>query len=361
MYGVVSYGCATAAGDSVAELWKALQEGRDFSNNGMLRFQNRGGGSDLEILTRKLSHSFRMMVEQAPSAASNRLLYGNYGVILASTKGRLNDFVWNASAPQLREDPLTPLLHSTLAACELKPWRSVVVSNACSSGLAASRLAQLWLKQGMSDVLVFAADVVSDFVVRGFDSLKLLSDRPPRPFSSDRNGFLLGEAAACMWLTASPNGARATLHTVGLDSEGSAVTRPTASGASLIRAARQIPGLKDSPPDLILAHGTGTVINDQTEDLAFSQLFPEKPLITGSKWCVGHTLAASGAVDMILACEILQKKSVFRLNSTTAIDPAFAGRYLTAGAAMLEAPKRVMVSSLGFGGMHASALLEVAP
>jgi 3-oxoacyl-[acyl-carrier-protein] synthase-1 len=286
-------------------------------------------------------------------------LHGRYGVILASTKGRLNDFVWNPAGDQLREDPLTPLLHSALTACELNPCRSVVVSNACSSGLAAARLAQIWLSQGMRDVLIFAADAVSDFVLKGFETLKLLSTRPPRPFAADRDGFLLGEAAACMWITSSASDALAVLHRVGLDSEGSAVTRPSTSGISLIRAARQVPGVSESPSDLILAHGTGTLINDQTEDLAFTQLFG-RPLVTGSKWCVGHTLAASGLVDMILACEMLRQKGVFTLHTTSTVDPAFGANYLTNGSAMPEPPKRVLVSSLGFGGMHASALLEVA-
>jgi 3-oxoacyl-(acyl-carrier-protein) synthase len=277
---------------------------------------------------------------------------------LASTKGRTSDFIWQATPAQLQEDPLTPLLHAALAAAELKPWRSVVVSNACSSALAAARLAQLWLKQGMSDVIILAADVVSDFVIKGFDSLKLLSEQAPRSFAANRNGFLLGEAAASLWISHSIRDTRAILHPVGLDSEGSAVTRPTASGESLVRAAEQITGIREIPPDLILAHGTGTPINDQTEDLAFSQLFPSlKPPITGSKWCVGHTLAASGAIDLILACEILQRKEVFSLHTTDKVDPAFKCRYLTQGAPLPEAPSRVMISSLGFGGMHASALV----
>jgi 3-oxoacyl-[acyl-carrier-protein] synthase-1 len=357
MYGVVSYNCATAAGDSTDDLWRALQTGADLAHDRTLRFVDRGEGTDLDILTRKLSRSFRLMMENAPREAADRLLKGGYGVILASTKGRTGDFIWNPTAEQLREDPLTPLLNQVLERLELKPLRSVVVSNACSSALAASRLAQLWLHQGMTDVLVLAADVVSDFVLRGFDSLKLLSNQPPRSFAANRDGFLLGEAAACLWLSQSVRDARARIHTVGLDSEGSAVTRPTASGASLVRAAEQISDWNELRPELVIAHGTGTQINDQTEDLAFSRLLPHRPFITGSKWCVGHTLAASAAVDMILACEIFRRQDVFTLHTTENVDPSFHGRYLTRGSTM-PAPSRILVSSLGFGGMHASAVLE---
>lgn len=357
MYGVVSYNCATAAGDSTEDLWRALDNGADLAQDRSLRFVERGQGSDLDVLTRKLCQSFRLMMENAPAGAPQRLLKGDYGVILASTKGRIGDFIWNPSPAQLREDPLTPLLQQVLARLELKPTRSVVVSNACSSALAASRLAQLWLRHGMSDVLILSADVVSDFVLRGFDSLKLLSNKTPRSFSASRDGFLLGEAAACIWLSHSLRDSQARLHTVGLDSEGSAVTRPTASGASLIRAAEQIPGWSELKPELVIAHGTGTQINDQTEDLAFAQLLPHRPFVTGSKWCVGHTLAASAAIDMILACEIFRRGEVFTLHTTETVDPKFQGRYLVRGS-KVPTPSRILVSSLGFGGMHASAVLE---
>lgn len=361
MSSVISYGCATVAGDSVEALWGALQSNRDLSVKNNFLFHNRGTGTDLDLLTGKLTTSFRNMLRDAPPGASERLMHGNYGVILASTKGRTNDFIWNASAEQLKEDPLTPLLTSVLNSLELRPFRSVVVSNACSSGLAAARLAQLWLKQGMGDVIILAADAVSDFVVKGFTSLKVISDQRPRPFAQERNGFLLGEAAACLWLSQTSHEGSFKLHPIGLDSEGSAVTRPTLSGESLVRAALRIPGLLANPPEILIAHGTGTPINDQTEDLAFNELFKntKRPMATGSKWAIGHTLAASGAIDMILACEILRLRNTFSLRTTSTVDPAFSGRYLISGSSC-PVGSRVMVSSLGFGGMHAAALLEAA-
>jgi 3-oxoacyl-[acyl-carrier-protein] synthase II len=135
-----------------------------------------------------------------------------------------------------------------------------------------------------------------------------------------------------------------------LDTEGYAVARPSHSGESLVRAASSFSGR----PDLILAHGTGTEINDATEDLAFSKLFPEgTPPIAGSKWCVGHTLGASAAIDVILACEAICRQETFGLATTAEADPAFKGNYrLRAGPLVV---KSVQISSLGFGGAHAMA------
>ena len=103
-------------------------------------------------------------------------------------------------------------------------------------------------------------------------------------------------------------------------------------------------------------------MNDETEDLAFSALFremPYRPYLTGSKWRVGHTLGASGAVDIILGCEALKRNRGFCLMTTPEPDPKFKCRYLTPGqeTGILH---RVLVSSLGFGGMHAAAVLEPA-
>jgi len=353
MHSLVSYGCATAAGDGAEALWQVVKSGRDCAGPDGFLFHGRSG-TDLDLLTRKLALSFRSMRERAPAAAANRLLHDNFGVILASTKGCANDFIFAPTAEQMAVDPLTPLLESALKTLELRPWRSCVVSNACSSSLAAVKLAQLWLNQGMTDVIVLAADVNSRFVRKGFESLKLLSQARPRPFSATRDGFLLGDAAACLWLSNHPAEGM-VIHPVGLDSEGSTVTRPEPSSESLLRAALKIPLLQQRAPDVILAHGTATPINDQTEDLALSRLLPAP--VTASKWATGHTLAASGALDLILACEMLKHGQTFDIFTTAEQDPALKMNYLVRGQSAHVAA-RVLVSSLGFGGMHAAALVE---
>ncbi|MGZ3722806.1 MAG: beta-ketoacyl synthase N-terminal-like domain-containing protein [Bdellovibrionales bacterium] len=365
-----SYGCATTAGDSVADLWNALLEGRDCSQtyapNPALRafqFKNRPSGGMQQVLVDKLLVSFAPV--RASLLREGMLGEGisggeKFGVILASTKGMSEDFVWDSASAGHASDPLTPILNEFLKRSELTPARALCVSNACSSSLAAMALAEKWMAQGLSQVLILAADGVTPFVIKGFQALKLVSPGGIKPFSADRSGFYLGDAAACLLLTRERRSSDLRLHPVGLDSEGSAVTRPSHSGVSLRQAALRIPDLLNLKPDILIAHGTGTVINDETEDLAFSGLFSEenRPLITGTKWCVGHTLAASGALDLIAAAEALRTGKLFRLMTTETPDPKFNGRYLTKNSAVPAKFSRIMISSLGFGGMHASALLE---
>ncbi len=258
----------------------------------------------LENLTLKL--------RKASLAAAKFRPRGAFGVILASTKGVSEDFIRKPGA-DLAIDPLTPLLQNALRRMELQPSRSLCISNACSSGLAAVKLAQIWLRQGLDDVLILAADASTPFVRDGFASLKL--------------GFAIGEAACVMWVSARPSDLR--VRGVGLDSDGSTVTRPLTAVPSLRRAILQIPDVLSRPPDLIFAHGTGTPANEETEGLVFDELFPQVPRLSSKKE-FGHTLGASANLDMILACEKIREGSA----------------------------KKILLSSLGFGGMHAAALVE---
>ena len=213
----------------------------------------------------------------------------------------------------------------------------------------------------MSDVIILAADLVGPFVVQGFNGLHLLTTDGNRPFSEDRNGLQLGEAAAAVVVSSSPGPLR--VRGVGLDAEGFAVTRPSQAGRSLKQACEMIPELREKPPELVIAHGTGTLLNDSIEDQVFSEIFADvekKPLITCTKWSVGHTLGASGAIDFIAACEALKRQETFTIAKTEKADPLFKCQYLTSGTrSELSRPlKSVLVSSLGFGGVHAALLLD---
>jgi 3-oxoacyl-[acyl-carrier-protein] synthase II len=131
----------------------------------------------------------------------------------------------------------------------------------------------------------------------------------------------------------------------------------------LARACLQIEHLQESAPELIIAHGTATALNDPAEDQAFESLFgsdEESPLITASKGSIGHTLGASGSIDLIAACEALKRQQVFCINNNDRVDASFSGRYLYAGHTY-AIPKlnRVLITSLGFGGVNAAALVEL--
>ena len=363
---IIGYGCTTSAGPGVGALWRALSEGVDLStpcsigaddSRAVVRgcfFPARAGGT---LDARTLLRNELLAAWKECQAGVERA--GRLGVILASTKGLVDDRIWQDATPQESwEDPATPVLEDFMQAASLSPLLSVCVSNACASSLGALWLAREWLTQKrVDDVLILACDLAGRFVLSGFQALGALSPERSRPFSAVRSGLQLGEATAAIYLSAREVPGHPQLLGIALDAEGYAVTRPSSSGESLSRACQQALGEWDA--HLVIAHGTATRANDEAEDRALASISNLRGVpITGSKWCVGHTLGASGALDLIAACEVLKKGRAFTLANTAHADPTFTGRYLCHGqdVALPEA-SRVLVSSLGFGGIHAAALI----
>lgn len=360
MIGICAYGCSTAAGQGVEALWMGLSQGQSFVRAVPTRswpvpptFEPKAclwpeTARATAAYDRLLFHLMNSWREAKTSL--NPMALKRTGVILATTKGVIEDYIWGETCP---DDVLTPVLDGFCQQAEIQTTRRVVLSNACSSSLSALWLAREWLcSQSVDHVIILAADTVGPFTLQGFNCLHALSAQTCRPFSGARDGLQLGEAAAVLVLGHSVGDF--VLSGVAIDVEGYAVTRPSPSGKSLQRAVQQMP----ARPDLIFAHGTGTVLNDAIEDQVFHEEYGTEPLITGSKWSIGHTLGACGAIDTILACESIRRAQVPALGNTSDADPGFHSRYLLKGAQTDHVPQRVLISSLGFGGIHAVALME---
>jgi len=361
------YGCSTAHGAGVENFWRALVSGRaqptPLEDSGLLKNK-----TDLlpayrvhlrRDLPTELSHRARLTKKLADSWESaggiNRQL--KTGVILASTKGFIEDVVWSEQTSTV--DTLNPLLDDFLSFTKIQPARRAVVSNACSSVAAALKLAELWFdSRSVDQVVIASADTVGEFVLRGFHSLHALTEEErATPFDQNRSGLQLGEAAAVLVVSRGES-AGPRLRAVGLNCEGVAATRPDEEGRSLYLALSEV--LKDADkPSFVIAHGTGTQLNDSTEDFVFHALYAEeraKPQITGSKWSVGHTLGVSAALDLIAAAEALETSQTFALPFLKTLDAKFKGDYLIKAGDLHG--DSVLVSSLGFGGVHAGLLLE---
>jgi hypothetical protein len=364
MISIRGYGCNSSAGVGVDALWNGLAQGIDHSEPvtaGKLslsayRFKSSSENlSAQERLVEQLSQAWR----EARSRFSSPLR-GRIGLIYASAKGALEDFIWNPNESQLSNDPLVCVLEGFKKRAEINPTRSLCVSNACASSVAALWTAARWLNSNAVDhVIVLAADLVGPFVLQGFYSLKSLSETKLQPFGARRDGLRLGEAAAVICLSRGEiNDGCPEITSIGLDTDGYAVTRPR--GESLTKAIRLALRESDLTPDFIVAHGTGTQSNDETEDGVFTTLFGKnRPPISGTKWSIGHTLGASGAMDVITACEVLRRKEYFRIANTGEIDAKLSGSYLIQKSELPKIPARnVLISSLGFGGLHSAVFIR---
>jgi hypothetical protein len=336
---VLAYACQTVWGNLTEDFWQALKN----------EIPPEHYTWEKQSLHQKLFSTLQELRSQASFCADDRL-----GVILASTKGEIDDYIWDEKTylAHAHEDGLTPLLHRFLKTAELKPKLSLCVSNACASSHSAIFLGQRWIEQKRVDqVLIIATDHIGEFIEKGFRSLNALTNSHPKPFAKERDGLALGSGAAMVLIAKTNPQSKLVLGSVAIDVEGYAVTRPAPSGKSLVRAHQMLGNIPK--PDLIIAHGTATLINDSAEDQAFFNLYGSTVPVTGSKWAVGHTLGTSGLLDVIAACEVLRAQSSFSLGTTLSADPALQCHYLTRGREATHAFKNILVSSLGFGGVHA--------
>lgn len=193
----------------------------------------------------------------------------------------------------------------------------LTVSTACTSGSQALLLASDMIRLGeVDEALVVAVDVLSPFVHVGFDALRALSpdSRPPVPFDASRGGLWLGEGAACAHLVRGGEGV-ATLRAGACAGDGFHMTAPEPSGRGLAQAIRA--ALREgqcSPAEIawISAHGTGTVYNDDMEASAFREVFggDSPPPIHCLKPVLGHTLGASGLLEIVLLCEAFRRREI---------------------------------------------------
>lgn len=251
------------------------------------------------------------------------------------------------------------MLARTLEKLPAQSWElTQVVSNSCASSHGALALAKRWLETDSCDeVLVLAGDLVGPFIQTGFQSLKALSSQGCKPFHEERDGLVLGDAAAAILLTRRAAGFE--LVDVQITNEAFTVTGPTPEGLGLQLCLKAMKHQRR--PDLAIAHGTGTGLNDLTEDhaLRVAQTHYETDFaITGTKWCIGHTLAASGALDLIAALMCLKHQRVYALPGSEARGKWQAKNFVTGGARALDNLHTVLVTSLGFGGTNGALLVQ---
>lgn len=241
----------------------------------------------------------------------------------------------------------------------------VTLSNACSAGGHALALAQDLVLLGEADAAVAAGgDAMTESMLA---MIGRMADGPSdvlRPFDARRNGTLLGEGAAAAVIV--PEGASfrplARLLSTGLTCDAHHETAPHADGIwramqeALTRAGRQ-----PEDVDLVLAHGTGTLLNDALEAAlllrALAATVPG-PLVTAVKGAVGHTSggAALLGVDVAIRC-LAQRVVPAIVGLERLLEEGGALRFVTERPAPAEL-RLAQVNAFGFGGVNAVTLLE---
>lgn len=244
------------------------------------------------------------------------------------------------------------------------------LSTACSSSAHALASARRLLAAGAVDaVVVGGADSLCRLTVNGFSSLESVAEGLTNPFSRNRSGINIGEAAAFFLMTREPNpGTEDTIELLGVGASSDAhhisAPEPTGAGAErAIRAALQQAGLDAAAVSYINLHGTGTKLNDAMEADVTTRLFGTAVPCSSSKGQVGHTLGAAGATEAGLCWLALSHYNARGLLPPHCWDgepdPDLAAVHLVEPDAALNSRNSAVFlsNSFAFGGNNAAVLL----
>ncbi len=235
------------------------------------------------------------------------------------------------------------------------------VSTACSSSAKALASGARLLEAGMADaVIAGGADSLCDFTVAGFAALEAVSGPRCNPFSANRCGINIGEAAALFLMTREPGPVQ--LAGWGESSDAHHISAPEPEGRGAEAAMRQAlarAGLQPADIDYLNLHGTATPHNDAMESWAVARVFGLNLPCSSTKPLTGHTLGAAGALEAAVAWLTLTDDGRLPVHHfdgqrDTALP---AVRLVAAGERLPEPPRAILSNSFAFGGSNAALVL----
>jgi 3-oxoacyl-(acyl-carrier-protein) synthase len=247
------------------------------------------------------------------------------------------------------------------------------VHTACASGGQALGTALKVMRRGLADFVLAGGydSMLNPTGLAAFCLLGALSadnetpERASRPFDATRNGFVLGEGAGFLvledWESAQKRGARIYAELAGDGNSLSSyrITDSHPSGDGPIQSMQQALAdaeLNPSEVDYVNAHGTSTLMNDRSECAALRVVLGpqiEKTAVSSTKSCMGHLIAAAGAVEAGV-CALAIRDGVAPVNANyTQPDPDCNVNLVTRESRPMRI-RAVLSNSLGFGGSNSS-------
>jgi 3-oxoacyl-[acyl-carrier-protein] synthase II len=250
------------------------------------------------------------------------------------------------------------------------PNKSVVT--ACAAGTHSVGDAFEMIKNGRAKVMIAGGTEASitPFAMNAFANMKALSTRndeptkASRPFSADRDGFVMGEGAGILILEelehAKARGAKIYAEVIGYGETCDAyhITAPADGGEGAARAFKM--ALKEGniafeDVTYINAHGTSTPANDRNETAAIKSVFGEHAkdlMVSSTKGATGHGLGAAGGIEAVIIAKAISEGIVPPTINYDNPDAECDLNYVPNKAVEKEI-NVAMSSSLGFGGHNA--------
>lgn len=237
----------------------------------------------------------------------------------------------------------------------------IVVSNACISGVLAILTGIRLIQSGVyENAVVAGADVVSQFVVSGFQSFRALSDMICKPFDKARTGLNLGEGAATVILSSHKKTETDVKVVSGaISNDANHISGPSRTGEELAFAIKKTlldAGLTAHDIDYIAAHGTATPYNDEMEANAINHAGLQHVPANSLKGYYGHTLGAAGLIESIIAIHAIKEGLIF---PSLGYDENGVSQPINICTELLKQPvKHALKTASGFGGCNAAILFS---
>jgi 3-oxoacyl-[acyl-carrier-protein] synthase-1 len=238
----------------------------------------------------------------------------------------------------------------------------IVVSHACVSGLLGIIAAMRLLQSGQYEHAVVAgADIISKFVLAGFQSFQAISDQPCRPFDADRNGLTLGEAAGTVILSSGLGNSSDSLEIAGgsISNDANHISGPSRTGKELyqaIQTAMKNARVSAREIDFISAHGTATLYNDEMEAKAITLAKLQEVPMNSLKGYFGHTLGAAGLIESIVSMQSLKENLV--LPTAGFSQPGTSEIVNVCSTLQSGQIKNCLKTASGFGGCNAALVIR---
>lgn len=309
-----------------------------------------------------------------------------YGVIIGSGIGGLNEFEEQYTRhTQQGPDRISPFVIPKMIANSAAGNVSIhfnlmghntVISTACASAAHALGDALHSIRGGFADAIVAGGSeaAITPMGLGGFIAARAVSHRnndpstASRPFDKDRDGFVLSEGAGIVVLEeyehARKRGANIYAEILGCGNTADAyhITAPHPEGVGASKAVQfALADAKLNPDqiDYVNAHGTSTQLGDEAETKALKIVFKDhakKIAVSSTKSMIGHTLGASGGIELI-ACALSIKHGIVHptINLNTP-DPKCDLDYVPNSARQMKV-RYVVSNSFGFGGHNCSLAL----
>lgn len=247
---------------------------------------------------------------------------------------------------------------------------------ACATGTDSIGHAFRLIKDGYQDA-VYAGGCeasICELGVSGFEAMSALSfsedvNRASIPFDKEREGFVMGEGAGVVLLESLDSALKRNANIIceivgyGQSSDAYHITAPNPDGEGAVASMKfsiEEAGIDKEHVDYINAHGTSTLLNDETETKAIKKAFGEHSknlCVSSTKSMTGHMLGAAGAVEAIVCAFALNQGFIPPTINYKVKDSECDLDYVTEGTRDSKI-NYAMSNSLGFGGHNATLLFK---